>query len=46
MLFFQFQSIIYRHAMSFHTENHLSLGSVLPTVLLLAWLVHWESPAW
>ena len=26
MFFFQFQSIIYRHAMSFHMENHLSLS--------------------
>ena len=24
----------------------LRMSSVLPTVLLLAWLVHWESPAW
>ena len=92
MFFFQFQSIIYRHAMSFHMENHLSLSryklfsiysrsadilhtisgvkrarfgvenvgqpetvtitetvrmsSVLPSVLLLAWLVHWEFRAW
>ena len=26
MLFFQFQSIIYRHAMRFHTENHLTVS--------------------
>ena len=24
----------------------LRMSSVLPTVLLLAWLVYWESPAW
>ena len=24
----------------------LRMSSVLPTVLLLDWLVHWESPAW
>ena len=24
----------------------LRMSSVLPTVLLLAWLVHWASPAW